>query len=43
MSKKEEARGLFLASSWKRRERLLLGGTGTTQVRFKEFQEYVLL
>jgi len=39
MLKKEEVQGLFLASSWKRRERPLLGGTGTIQVRFNEFQE----
>lgn len=43
MSKKEEVQGSFPASSWKRRERLLLEGTGTTQVRFKRFQGYVLL
>lgn len=34
MSKKEEVQDLFLASSWKRRERPLLEGIGTAQVRF---------
>lgn len=43
MSKKEEVQDSFLASSWKRRGRLLLEGTGTTQVRFKRFHGYVLL